>query len=506
MCSHHHRNRLLIIYSVALYALACLLIIRTSVPFLLILDNGYFLPVSFYWKNTGILNNPWLNSIGSNIFNWHGFIQPYLVGLLSFGSGWSDIYFGLNLLASLAILAVLYGILALRIRTLEAVCILIIALSVLLDVRARPEIFAMFASVVLITFLGTRRQLITGLSFSPIVVGVIFGLLLCGHPSIFLLLGSAFLVFFVTSIASENPSFRDITLFISLASLAWLLTVASCFVVIYQGSPWTWLSGILQHASVYSSRTDTQGFLKYFVASRYLPGLGLGFALLAICIFAGYQKITQSVNRNNIWLSVYAIVTLISLFLLYRQAIRIPATYYNFSGLLVALILVAASCFCAQLTTIHGRGMHTASLRGARSSVATILMLMALLCGAAQALWIIQAVKEQGEFKTNALLLARALEEELRSNKRVCADSAALSVTPDLQTAMNIRILAPWSFEEESPPPEECDIYIQLQAQKNLTRPSSPPGFVLVEDRFNYDRQLIAIRPLNLAFAIFAAK
>lgn len=298
-------TRLLILAGTAAYALACLLVLRTSVPFLLNLDNGEFLPISFYWKNTGILNNLWLNPIGSGIFNWHGFIQQYLVGLLSFRLGWSDVYFGLNLFASLAILAVVYGV--------------------------------------------------------------------------------------------------------------WAL-------------------------------------------------------------------------------------------LLYRLAVRIPATYYNFSGLLAALTLVAASYFCVQETAIEGTALDTFFWSRARASATTILVLMALLCGAAQAIWIIQVVKEHGRSTTNALLLSRSLEEELRLNKRVCADSAALAATPDLQTAMAIRILPPWSVQEEKPPPAECDIYIQVQGQKNLTRPITPPGFALVMDRFNYDPGFIAVRPLNLAFAIFAAK
>jgi hypothetical protein len=491
--------RLLILTGTAAYALACLLVLRTSVPFLLNLDNGYFLPISFYWKNTGILNNPWLNWIGSGMFNWHGFIQPYLVGLLSFRPGWSDVYFGLNLFASLAILAVVYGVWALRIRTLEGVCIIVIALSVLLDVRARPEVLAMLASVSLVTLLGTRRRLITGSIFSPIVVGIIFGMLFCGHPAIFGLLVLAFIAFFITISASEKPCFRSILLFISVVSLAWLITVVFCFLVIFHGYPWTWLTGILQAAHAVQARADTQGLFKYFMASRYLPGLGLGFALLAICGFAGYQKITESREANHILLFTYAMVALISLLLIYRLAVRVPSTYYNFSGLLAALTLVAASYACVRRTAIEGTALNT-------RATTTILVVMALLCGAAQAIWIVQVVKEHGKATTNALLLSRSLEEELRLNNRVCADSAALAATPDLETAMAIRILVPWSVQEEKPSPAECDIYIQVQGQKNLSRPITPPGFALVMDRFNYDPQFIAVRPLNLAFAIFAAK
>ena len=499
MC-YHYAKRLIILGSMALYALACLLVVRTIVPFPLDLDNGYFLPISFYWKNTGILNNPWLNPIGSGTFNWHGFIQPYVVGLLSFGAGWDDIYLGLNLFAATAILAVIVSVVALGIRTLEGACIVLIALSVMLDVRSRPEIIATFAGVVLVTFLGSRRSLSTRSVVSPIVVGLTFGILFCGHPAIFVLLGAAFLAFLIVETAVGNVRFRDMLSFVNWASLVCLLTIALSFAVVYPSPPWVWLDGVSQQSYAHGARSDTQGLFKYFVASRYLPGLGLGFALLAICILTGYQKILQSGKRHNLWLLSYAIAVSISLLLLYRLAVRIPATYYNFSGLLVALALFAATYFCGQ-----GVVIDSVFWRRARASVMTVLVVMAVLCGAAQALWIVQNVEEYGKARTSARLLSTSLQQELRSSKRVCADSAALTVAPDLKSALSIRIFPPWSVEEDQPPQSECEVYVQVQAQRNLTRPRTPPGFVLVSDRFNYDRRFTAVRPMNLAFAIFAA-
>ena len=60
-----------------------LLAIRAVRPVPLRYDDGFFLLVSYSWKNGLGFNNPWIDLIGSGIYNWHGFLQPLVVSAMS---------------------------------------------------------------------------------------------------------------------------------------------------------------------------------------------------------------------------------------------------------------------------------------------------------------------------------------------------------------------------------------------------------------------------------------
>jgi hypothetical protein len=76
-----------------LFLLAC-----SMAPFPLKDDQPYFLPPSFVVGSGEPLRNPWMEAGFNGKLNWHGFLQPWLVGKLAsaFGAGWRGTYLALS--------------------------------------------------------------------------------------------------------------------------------------------------------------------------------------------------------------------------------------------------------------------------------------------------------------------------------------------------------------------------------------------------------------------------
>ena len=109
----------------------CLVVVRTWSPFPATSDQAYFLPPSFVFAETGKLANPWLGENFSASLNWHGFLQPYVVGLIAraLGGGWTAVYLAVNLLAGGTFLFVAVVLHRLKIGALETSCILLMTFA-----------------------------------------------------------------------------------------------------------------------------------------------------------------------------------------------------------------------------------------------------------------------------------------------------------------------------------------------------------------------------------------
>lgn len=481
------------------YGIFCLLVLRTAVQFPMTLDQRYFLPASYYFSQTGLIHNAWNNPIQTTVLNWHGFLQPAVVSYLAIGGTWTGIFFGLNLLAFFCLSLVAAGTFILRLSVHQAAAILIITLGLLLDYRARPETLAAILTVSLVLLGHWQGEQFFRRPTAAIASGIIFALLFCAHPAIFLLSAILFAGYAPILLGRGEASVGDLMLFSVLLIAAILPTLLLTFYVIYGHDPAVYIEGILAHARKTSLRTDTNGLFKIYVMNRFVPAMGLAFVFfipIGAVVIQGIRANTAD-HRRHLWSMVSVLFALLFLASLYHLAIRIPHTYYNFSGLMPALMLTAAGAFRHKVCS-------TNSLRLGRP-VIWIGLVAACLFG--QLLWLYQNISEFKSATANRSAIEAIVQEELQTQEKVCVDMAALIAFSDFATTQAVHFFDPQSGEGDSPSPADCTTVIRVAADADDIAAPRLSDFHLIADHFttNYATPL-GIRPLNLRYAVYQAK
>jgi hypothetical protein len=474
-----------------------LLVIRTSVRFPMTLDNAYFLPVSYYYSNAGEIHNPWLSPIPSVFVNWHGFMQPVLVSALAFGASWPAIFLGLNILASSVLLLVAAGLYRGRLNWILSAAVLLVVLGLLLDVRARPELLAAALTVLLVAVLYRYRADLLSSYVAAGASGVILAILFCGHPAIFLI-SSIFVVLVTTSAAAlaEKPS--RILRFGTIAAIAALLTLVVCFAFVYRHSPMEYLEGILAHSRKTALRVDTGGFAKMFVLNRHVPLLLLGLAILPLCLIEGLRLLAAQPGVRIVWLSGAIISSLALLVVVYQLSVRIPATYYNFSGCLPAVLL--GGCLLLRHGRVGPRGP-------ARFTVGAFYFLvggLAMGSMVGQAVWLMQNQQEFRTAASNRSLLDGVMQDQLKKGRKVCSELAGITAATSFKTAQHVRFINARSPWVRKPPASQCDDYIAVASEAADQRPPTIAGYHLVLNRYAGPVLPISVRPLDLRFAVYS--
>ncbi|WP_237155598.1 hypothetical protein [Oryzibacter oryziterrae] len=436
-------------FIVAALGALLLVLLRGAVPFPLVSDNAYFLPASWWMAETGQLANPWLQPGFNEALNWHGFLQPWLVGGLSglLGGGWTGTYGAINLLAALTVLSVALAARGLGLSPLRAAALVLVAIALMLDARSRPEVLATAQDVGLVWLAaGLARRFPQGL-WHGAGIGALMAALAATHPAVAVFSGFAVAAFLAVEVLRRRPSPGSLAA-LALAMIAGFVLVAALLLAaVFGPAPLTWLTGLADAARITLARTDAQGLLRYFLANRFLPGFGL---LALPLVAAAWSASLPPRFTHWRWLRV-ALALAIGLaggFLLYRQALRIPATYYNFTGVLVALGLMAA-------LRAHGRW---------RWPVDAALMTLGLAALAGIGLWSAQALAERPLIAPSRLQLAQAVASDHAARRRICADAAVLAALDDPELARSVHLSLRLAQAPGAPDPALCDVHYQLQA------------------------------------------
>ena len=473
-----------------IFGLACLLLVRGLDGFPLNADHSYFLPVSFYFDATGKLDNPWLNPIDSHVFNWHGFVQPWLVAKLSPDGSWSGVTFGLDLLAGLCFAAVILAAVRLGLGTVSVLALSSMALALLLDMRSRPEVLATLLTVALLCLFAMRHGPLFAGRIRAAAGGVLFGTLLCTHPAIFGLSAIAFAAFALATTGRERPRLADVAAFAGIMAAIFAATVLGEVHFIHGGTFAEWFDGIVRHATRTALRQDIASLTPYFVANRFLPGIALGFVFAVPPAARFWHTPAPAGLPLRLWQGLQALVLAALVLAVYRVAVRVPATYYNFSGLMVALAL--AGCLAARGSAILEKTM----LAG--------LALLGLAGMAGTLLWLGQNAYDGPMIRATARALEADVLGELAAGRRVCADAAVLTAMSNIGDAVQLRISVPASEEELQPSRALCDTYVRLQPQLHALSPGAIPQFKLAADHFIAHPAAIGwMRPLYLGYAIY---
>ena len=183
----------------------------------------------------------------------------------------------------------------LRVAAIESSCILLITLALLLDIRARPELLATFESVVLFVTFATASEMSLMTSAGSVWLGVVFATLLVTQPTVFGLTLLGFAIYIVQSptYVFSRTSVWEIARFASLTSVVFVCTFVALTYFCFGGSPLDWLKGIRSVTSLLAARRDFEGFVKYYAANRFLPGLGLGLVLLPALAWCAWESVSS---------------------------------------------------------------------------------------------------------------------------------------------------------------------------------------------------------------------
>jgi hypothetical protein len=355
--------------------------IRYFSPPALQVDDSYFLLITYSWLNGLGLNNYWANPIGSGIFNWHGFLQPILLAELSPCHTLRCINTALVVLGG-AYLAMWYVVVN-YFTTNQYLrwALYIIGVSLVIRYSARPELSSSAVLVCIVLWLALFADQDDRYAIRAIGCGIGVATALVASPFTggFAGLGVAAAIAILRR--NDRHSY-EFFLEGAIAVISAFCTLVAVFVLIYPYSPIAWIDGILHHAVRDINREDTGGILKYYFFTKELPLLGVMFITLLGVTTLTFKEMREASNR--LLFVVFVIMCAAFAYLLYFSSIRIPLTYYNFSALIPALMLIAILC----TDTFRSTGQY------ARTAMMIPIFTLAAACVCSQVIWTTQWLRE----------------------------------------------------------------------------------------------------------------
>lgn len=442
-----------------------LVMLRGAVPFPLVSDHAYFLPASWWMAETGHLANPWMQPGFDVSLKWHGFAQPWLVGAFArlLGGGWSGVYLSVNLLAAATILGTALLGRALGLSAWRGSAVVLVSIALMLDARSRPEILSTLETGVLVWLCAGAVWRFPGALWRGAGIGAISAAIVCTHPAAAVLACFGVIAYLGVRGLRDRPSPTALAGLVAAMAGGFALALAGLFAVAFPDGPVVWLRGIAEAGRITMARTDTEGLLRYFLANRFLPGFGLlALPILTRVWAASLPEPNGRLYRPRLILALA--IGAAGLYLLHRLALRIPATYYNVTAVLVALCLTAA----------------VVAPRSWRWGVDAALLAFGFGALAGIGVWCAQALADWPTVASSRTELAAAIAADRAAGRTVCADAAALAALDDVALARSVGVSLRLAEAPNAPDPATCDVYYQLQA---VGGSSSTPvaGFVATE-------------------------
>jgi hypothetical protein len=453
-------------------------------------DDSYFFLISYSWLNGLGFNNFWVNPIETTIFNWHGFLQPMLVGQLSPCNSLRCVNAGLIALG-VVYLAIWYVVVnSITSDRFLRWTLYVIAVSLVLEYSARPELLAsleLIFIVLLFYFFPANRQFVVRAVGSGIAVGLAF--LTAPHAGLSAGLGVAA----ATAYLRRND--RSPVNFILeglLALICALCTLAIILIFIYP-HPWKdWIDGIITMAIRDTHRTDGSGFFRFYFLRRTLPLLGITLFTLAAIAGRAFKEMWQT--RSPFFLTVFLLVCATFLCLLYFSAIRIPLTYYNFTVLIPSIILVAV---------IYRNKIGTTE-QYARLTFTSPLVVFAAACIFSQIIWTARWLNERPDHRRLFEGIASSVDQYLAENRRIAMDAPLIGAVDDIEKLKKIEVLTFGTKHKLGYNPPDVDVLFRDQNEFGIgVLGENIPEFKLVADHFDHSPLAQRLTPNELYYAIY---
>ena len=488
---HSFRKRPVVVEVVAFaaYVLVFAFALRLLNPILLRYDDAWFMLVSYSWLNGLSFTNHWVDPISSGVYNWHGFLQPLLLASLAPCGSFTC----LNLvLVALGLVWLALWFVAVNLCTnhvLLRCALYVIGVGSVLQYSARPELLASLALlcilVVYVRCAGSPRYWIrAGLT------GGLLGVVAVTSPAaaVLVCVGAAAVVGYLWRDS------RNVTSFVLEGALVAGSSILSAILLLLAAYPLeaaVWIEGMREHAQVNADRSDTTGFLRYYLATKMYPLQGVMFMpLAALALWTG---VAVWKGGNRMLFVAFFLSSAAFCYFLYYSAIRIPAAFYNFSFLVPVISLLAVAV---------ARCNARSHVRGA---LVVPVFVFALACGAAQVFWAAQKVYSAPERQELTQGISRAVDDGLAAGVSIAMDPPLAVAIDDAQKLKQIDLL--FFGRPGKRPQEPLRVQLLLRAQTELgTLPDEVPGFRLVEEAF-LDSPLVAfVKPEGLYYAVYEAE
>ncbi|NLH82015.1 MAG: hypothetical protein GX458_14385 [Phyllobacteriaceae bacterium] len=462
-----------------------IVLLRGAVPFPLVSDHAYFLPASWWMAETGHLANPWMQGGFDRTFDWHGFLQPWLIGALArpLGGGWDGVRLALDLLAATTVVATALYARALGLSPLRAAAVVAVAIALMLDARSRPEVLATLETGAIVVLCVDLARRFPAAPARSALVGALLATLACTHPAAAVLVGFSLAAFLATLAIDRRPPLAVLAARIAAAAAGFVCTFAALVGLVFHGDAATWLAGIAEAGRITMARTDTTGLARYFLADRFLPGFGLFASVVIAGVWATSLPAPDATSPMR--LAWAGLIGLVGALLLHRTAVRIPATYYNLTSVSIAASLVVAAPGRSRLRRL--------------TDPAVFALGLAALAGIA--VWTAQALVDRPRIAVSRADLAAAVAADLAAGRSVCAAAAALAAVDRPDLARRIAVSLRLAEAPAAPDPATCDVYYALRSADAAATP--PPGFVVAQTSTIWTDVFsrLGLRPSHFGFA-----
>jgi hypothetical protein len=479
-----------------IYGFVCLAVIRMLVPITSSGDNSFFMPLSFMYIETGELTNPWRNPIGSNSFNWHGFIHPLAVAAVSMGKGWHGVNSGIIVLGVAALsLFVILGYLS-RVYLPFMLPAVIVVISMIISFSGRPETtvailcmllyYAGYASLLYSDPL--RRRITWALS------GALIGTLAAANPGALpvVVLAQTCFILAIYGVQDNNLKrlYISLTVIFGTAIVSFLLLL----IVVYPLPAGEWIDGVIEHARTKTFNGEGFGanagakaadYVKSLLLSKDAPLIMLyGWFVIPVA-WALYYRII--LNRDNKVLVYFTIGAFVLTTMLVLRGLTSVFARYNFVVFVPTILLIVGLLFTKDRNAKHN---------AVTLSLLYVLATVALLT---QFIWIYQNIRSWSNAQVYNNRLDHIVSTAIDAGLNVGVNSAILTAVDNPDQLKKLRVIR---YDSEADP-TKFDLVILSQNEHPSERPIQLRNFELIEVDYDPCCSLLFPRPLNNAFATY---
>lgn len=473
--------------------------VRSLVGIPITLDNVFFAPISYFFKNNGYLYNDVVNPFEVQYFNWHGFLQPYIVAVAIPGATWASVDAGLGVLAAILILLCTFFLKLLNVSTAYSLAILIIVLALILDYRFRPELLSAILSIIFMYNAIISRNKEKKLKYY-LVAGILIGAMFCTHPAVFLFFVVAAASIFVFDFEGEENKLKPLG-WAAASAVAVAVSISVLVYFVHGFGIINYIDGIVTHSKTTMYRNDNN--IALFFSNRSIPGVYLLLYIIPIPIlFLIIKKIIAL--QGYIYKTILIILCLLQAYLVYRLSIRLSPTYYNFTGIAPALLVASSFVVFREKDVFESSyGRYVARTHAISLFVVSFVALGSVV------LQFSQFSLEYYLSRENNNILENIMSSEIEAGHKVCAEVPALRYVKDFSEHRKL-ILA--SDETKPMRPEkvhfrrvakgECDVYIAVAQRAGEYMAPSISGYRVEVDRFDSPLHIPFLRPIGLRFSV----
>lgn len=426
-------------------------------------DALLFLSTAQHINVTGEFINRFYSPLPANgpVFNWHGWLQPWLTAALAPEPTWRSLLRAQGLLSSLVALAFAVALLGTSVRPMLKAALFMIGLVPIAAYSARPETLA--CGLLILWWLADGAIRVARLPSRRLTLAVLMlGLLGITQPTVALLAG-----LFVIAYGIERYPQQRLALpaLLGAGSAAIALFLTQC---LHPAGALAWIQGLYQHATLVANRVDG-AFVHYFLLNT--SNLGVGLNLLGLFSLVLWLA---AVTRWRVEAKIFLGLAVLAGWFL---GVRTPVTHFNITAFLPIAALAVA------------QGLDARRLDSNPLIFALIIAMAAAPSLSASKLLVTHALTHSPQAVNYPMVQQRAARL-LEEYPRVALPGAAVTLTDSLDAVSDPRLMDNRLTNGE-------DAVLLLQAHSGRATPPTLENYRLCENHFNRTPN----RWLGLAFS-----